>query len=87
MWLLLTLTVDFSRMTDELTTGYCTKTYNLFFSGMIKGFYVPYPGKAEPAYNQVLPHEQKGADIWITHRNHCGGVHQPPSGIIRATHA
>ena len=30
---------------------------------MIKGFYVPYPGRAEPGYSRALTHEQKGLTV------------------------
>ena len=51
-------------------------------SGKIRGFCVPYPGKAEPTYCGVLSHEQKWADGWKAHGNYCSGLHQPPAGII-----
>ena len=51
----------------------------------MRGFYIPYPCKADHGYPGVAAHEQKGADGWETQSDYQTAVQKVPAEIIKHT--
>ena len=51
----------------------------------MRGFYIPYSGKADHGYPGVAAHEQKGAEGWETQSDHQTGVQKVPAEMIKKT--
>ena len=67
---------------SELTTEYSEETGNIHVPEKIRGFCIPYPGKAEPGDPGVKVHENQRAQSWETQSRETGRLHHQVAGII-----